>query len=63
MKFWLSNRLLKERTALTCPPWRLLHLLTPSCQSNSFPRGYVEDCLGLSAPLEGCFISPQVVIC
>jgi hypothetical protein len=23
--FWLSNRLLKQRTVLTRPPWRLFH--------------------------------------
>ena len=36
---------------------------TPSCQSSSFPLGYVEDCFDLRTPLEGCFSSRQVVTC
>ena len=34
---------------------------TPSCQSSSFPMGYVEDCFDLRTRLEGCFSSRQVV--
>ena len=37
------------------------HPPTPSCQSSSFPMGYVEDCFDLRTPLEGCFSSRQVV--
>jgi hypothetical protein len=81
MTFWLSNRLLKQRTVLlTRPPRRgqaglspgktagekqpeayPSHPPTPSCQSSSFPMGYVEDCFDLRTPLEGCFSSRQVV--
>ena len=81
MTFWLSNRLLKQRTVLlTRPPRRgkaglfqgkaagekqpeayPSHPPTPSCQSSSFPMGYVEDCFDLKTPLEGCFSSRQVV--
>ena len=39
------------------------HPPTPSCQSSSFPMGYVEDCFDLRTPLEGCFSSRQVVTC
>ena len=39
------------------------HPPTPSCQSSSFPMGYVEDCFNLRTPLEGCFSSRQVVTC
>jgi len=39
------------------------HPPTPSCQSSSFPMGYVEDWFGLITPLEGCFSSRQVVTC
>ena len=82
MTFWLSNRLLKQRTVLTHPPRRVkTHLTTgkaageeqpeaypshppsPSCQSSSFPMGYVEDYFDLRSPLEGCFSSRQVVTC
>ena len=83
MTFWLSNRLLKQRTVLlTRPPRRgkaglfpgkaagekqseayPSHPPTPSCQSSSFPMGYVEDCFDLRTPLEGCFSSRQVVTC
>lgn len=61
MTFWLSNRLLKQRTVLTLPPRRLFHPPTPSCPGSSFPMGCVEDCFGLRTPLEGCFSSRQVV--
>lgn len=80
MTFWLSNRLLKQRTVLTrptqCaetrfPPGKAVgekqpeayhsHPPTPSYQSSSSPRGYVEDCFDLRTPLEGCFSSRQVV--
>ena len=37
------------------------HPPAPSCQSSSFPMGYVEDCFDLRTPLEGCFSSRQVV--
>jgi hypothetical protein len=39
------------------------HPPTPSCQNSSFPLGYVEDCFDMRTPLEGCFISRQVVTC
>jgi len=80
MTFWLSNRLLKQRTVLTRPPRRAKtrlfpskaagekqpeaypsHPPTPSCQSSSFPMGYVEVCFDLRTPPEGCFSSRQVV--
>ena len=65
MTFWLSNRLVKQLASKAAgekqpepyhsqPP-------TPSCQSNSFPMGYVEDCFDLRTRLEGCFSSRQVV--
>jgi hypothetical protein len=67
MTFWLSNRLVKqlaskaagEKQPEACPS----HPPTPSCQSNSFPMGYVEDCFDLRTPLEGCFNSRQVFTC
>jgi hypothetical protein len=37
------------------------HPPTPSCQSSSFPMGYVEDCFDLRTLLEGCFSGRQVV--
>jgi hypothetical protein len=82
MTFWLTNRLLKQRTVLTRPPRRGKARLfpgktaggkqpevypspppSPSCQSSSFPMGYVEDCFDMRTPLEGCFSSRQVVTC
>jgi len=36
------------------------HPPTPSCQSSSFPMGYVEDWCDLRTPLEGCFSRRQV---
>jgi hypothetical protein len=37
------------------------HPPTLSCQSSSFPVGYIENCFDLRTPLEGCFSSRQVV--
>jgi hypothetical protein len=39
------------------------HLPNPNCQSSSFPMGYIEDCLDLRTPLEGCINNRQVVTC
>jgi hypothetical protein len=67
MTFWLSNRLLKQFASKAArekqPEVYPSHPPTPSCQSSSFPMGYVEDCFDLRTPLEGCFSSRQVVTC
>lgn len=67
MTFWLSNRLLKQLASKAAGEKQLeaypCHPPTPSCQSSSFPMGYVEDCFDLRTPLEGCFSSRQVVTC
>ena len=67
MTFWLSNRLLKQLASKAAgekqPEAHPSHPPTPSCQSSSFPLGYVEDCFDLRTPLEGCFSSRQVVTC
>ncbi len=47
--FWLSNRLLKQRTVLTRPPWRANARLSSG------------KAAGERTPLEGCFSSRQVV--
>lgn len=65
MMSWLSNRLLKQLASKAAgekqPKAYPSHPPTPSCQSSSFPMGYVEDCFDLRTPLEGCFSSRQVV--
>jgi hypothetical protein len=80
MTFWLTNRLLKQRTVHTRPPRRGNARLfpgkaagekqpeaypsqppTPSCQSSSFPMGYVEDWFDLRTRHEGRFSSRQVI--
>jgi len=67
MTFWLSNRLFKQLASKAAgekqPEAYPSHPPTPSCQSSSFPMGYVEDCFDLRTPLEGCFSSRQVVTC
>ena len=62
MTFWLTNRLLKQRTVLTRPPRRGKARLFPGKaagekQPESYPLGYVEDCFDLRTPLEGYFNS------
>jgi hypothetical protein len=67
MTFWLSNRLVKQLATKAAgekqPGAYPSHPPTPSCQSSSFPMGYVEGCFDLRTPLEGCFNSRQVVTC
>jgi len=67
MTFWLSNRLVKQLATKAAgekqPEAYPSQPPTPSCQSSSFPMGYVEDCFDLRTPLEGCFNSRQVVTC
>ena len=67
MMFWLSNRLVNQLASKAAgekqPEVYPSHPSTPSCQSSSFPMGYVEDCFDLRTPLEGCFNSRQVVTC
>ena len=67
MTFWLSNRLVKQLNSKAAgekqPEAYPSHPPTPSCQSSSFPMGYVEDCFDLRTPLEGYFNSRQVVTC
>jgi hypothetical protein len=67
MTFWLSNRLVKQLANKAAgekqPEAYPSHPPTPSCQSSSFPMGYVEGCFDLRTPLEGCFNSRQVVAC
>ena len=67
MTFWLSNRLLKQLASKAAgekqPEAYPSHPPTPSCQSSSFPVGYVEDCSDLRTPMEGCFSIRQVVKC
>ena len=65
MTFWLTNRLLKQPASKAAgekqPEAYPSQPPTPSCQSSSFPMGYVEDCFDLRTQLEGCFSSCQVV--
>ena len=67
MTLWLSNRLVKQLASKAAgekqPEAYTSHPPTPSCQSSSFPTGYVEDCFDLRPPLGSCFSSRQVVIC
>ena len=67
MTFWLSKRLVKQLATKAAgekqPEASPSHPPTPSCQSSSFPMGYVEGCFDLRTPLEGCFNSRQVVTC
>jgi hypothetical protein len=61
----LSNRLLKQLASKAAgekqPEAYPSHPPTPSCQSSSFPMGYVEDCFDLRTLLEDCFSGRQVV--
>jgi hypothetical protein len=41
------------------PEAYLSHPPTSTCQSSSFPMGYVEDSIDLRTPLEGCFSSRE----
>jgi hypothetical protein len=67
MTFWPSNRLVKQLATKAAgekqPEAYPSHPPTPSCQSSSFPMGYVEGCFDLRTPLEGYFNSRQVVTC
>jgi hypothetical protein len=67
MTFWQSERLLKQLASKAAgekqPEAYPSHPPTPSCQSSSFPMGYVEDCFDLRTPPEGCFSSRQGITC
>ncbi len=59
MTCWLSNRLLKQLASKAAgekqPEAYPSHPPTPSCQSSSFPMGYVEDCFEARTQLAGVF--------